>query len=233
MPAQGQKSWDTATRFQESFRRLSQCLPRGRNPGTTGKARARCGRASSQCLPRGRNPGTRCRQQVAASLRDIAMPAQGQKSWDVRRMLERRRKGDAIAMPAQGQKSWDSLPPDGGGVPPRIAMPAQGQKSWDDWRRICYPPTLYRSQCLPRGRNPGTSRSARWSSRASRNRNACPGAEILGRLALGQGLHDRGPSQCLPRGRNPGTGMRCARHGTHTRRSQCLPRGRNPGTWLY
>ena len=77
------------------------------------------------------------------------------------------------------------------------------------------------SQCLPRGRNPGTRIHCRF---------AMPAQGQKSWDALVGFLYGSYPdSQCLPRGRNPGTGRNpwspriwCA--------SQCLPRGRNPGT---
>ena len=106
-------------------------------------------------------------------------------------------------MPAQGQKSWDhhlwGLPPSGSdghnacpvaeilGLVIRaatadaidVAMPAQGQKSWDTERSEGRKLYIVVSQCLPRGRNPGTPSSV-FCMVPIPIRNACPGAEILG-----------------------------------------------------
>ena len=83
----------------------------------------------SQCLPRGRNPGTR-QTPRRPGCECVVMPAQGRKSWDVPH-AELNPESTRITMPAQGQKSWDT--------------PRSGRRA----RRS-------RSQCLPRGRNPGT-----------------------------------------------------------------------------
>ena len=57
-----------------------------------------------------------------------------------------------VAMPAQGQKSWDEVSCCDFLAASVVAMSAQGQKSWDGATRRKY----NTSQCLPRGRNPGT-----------------------------------------------------------------------------
>ena len=82
----------------------------------------------------------------------IAMPAQGQKSWDQSLMTSGGRTL-MVAMPAQGQKSWDEVSCCDFLAASVVAMSAQGQKSWDGATRRKY----NTSQCLPRGRNPGTS----------------------------------------------------------------------------
>ena len=96
----------------------------------------------------------------------VAMPAQGQKSWDV--MCGDRLVADGVAMPAQGQKSWDCL---GQGLQcGRNACPGA---------EILGRVYIVVSQCLPRGRNPGTPSSV-FCMVPIPIRNACPGAEILG-----------------------------------------------------
>ena len=60
----------------------------------------------------------------------IAMPAQGQKSWDQSLMTSGGRTL-MVAMPAQGQKSWDEVSCCDFLAASVVAMSAQGQKSWD------------------------------------------------------------------------------------------------------
>ena len=82
-------------------------------------------------------------------------------------------------MPAQGQKSWDWTNPWFAADLERVTMPAQRQKSWDQ-------PMSDRGNFGARGRNacPGAEilgREPRLGSISqTAGRNACPGAEILG-----------------------------------------------------
>ena len=131
------------------------------------------------------------------------MPAQGQKSWDhhlwglppsgsdghnacpvaeILGLVIRAATADAIdvAMPAQGQKSWNRISFSAlARASNVVAMPAQGQKSWDTERSEGRKLYIVVSQCLPRGRNPGTPSSV-FCMVPIPIRNACPGAEILG-----------------------------------------------------
>ncbi len=63
-------------------------------------------------------------------------------------------------MPAQGQKSWDEVSCCDFLAASVVAMSAQGQKSWDGGGAPHHKRATRRkyntSQCLPRGRNPGT-----------------------------------------------------------------------------
>ena len=242
MPAQGQKSWDCGARPVTS----SQCLPRGGNPGTIAPELREMLRKESQCLPRGRNPGTlpgsswHRRKDLSQCLPRGRNPGTGlpRGSW-------RERVG--VAMPAQGQKSWDhhlwGLPPsgsDGHNACPvaeilgPVAMPAQGQKSWDvsragvsrRRRRNACPgaeilgprqSSADRLQAALRNACPGAEILERRNP--SHRRNACLGAEILGRRFVGAQLR-----RCCA-GRNACPGAEIL-----GRESQCLPRGRNPGT---
>jgi hypothetical protein len=214
MPAQGQKSWDCFSSTVAAFdSRESQCLPRGRNPGTTPETERPPASIPSQCLPRGRNPGTVVSIGLLAVAQGVAMPAQGQKSWDtparalgildcLSQCLPRGRNPGTwpcgVAMPAQGKESWDAARVEFA----LVAMPAQGQKSWDvDWTRgarVAMPAQGQKSWDLVVEDG--------WGARLSRN--ACPGAEILGppKSSCREG---QTRLQCQPRGRNPGTFGRC------------------------
>ena len=198
MPAQGQKSWDTATRFQESFRRLSQCLPRGRNPGTTGKARARCGRASSQCLPRGRNPGTT--YPVVA----VALGVESQ-------CLPRGRNPGTCAVCLS----------DGGRVSLSQCLP-RGRNPGTRYRQMVAA-CLRVSQCLPRGRNPGTTGGGFATRQLYTDRNACPGAEILGRVEAPGGPHGHRGIAMPAQGQKSWDASRSARAFTTAARRNACP----------
>ena len=246
MPAQGQKSWDgfAAERIGRSQclpsgrnpgtcrnacpgaeilgreprgsipQTASQCLPRGRNPGTV---KTECCTDSSppeksQCLPRGRNPGTA----LARASNVVAMPAQGQKSWDAytlsfrnacpgAEILGRPRRFfvwflSRFAMPAQGQKSWDWTKSMVSSYLVRVAMPAQGQKSWDQ------------SLMTSGGRTLMVAMPAQ-GQKSWDEVSCCDflAASVVAMSAQGQKSWDGATrrkyntSQCLPRGRNPGT----------------------------
>ena len=88
----------------------------------------------------------------------------------------------AVAMPAQGQKSWDeSLREKAGSSSERVAMPAQGQKSWDTQLAAHAPQIAGRRNACPGAEILGLSRpNVAPTRRRLKSRNACPGAEILG-----------------------------------------------------
>ena len=136
--------------------------------------------------------------------RRVAMPAQGQKSWDGMTGPEFARANIwSQCLPRGRNPGTEARGPWSPGQ--HVAMPAQGQKFWDARKADSMQRFRPSSQCLPRGRNPGTA----WNC-------ACRPVP--------------GPSQCLPRGRNPGTAQTNLDARADTNKSQCLPRGRNPGT---
>ena len=81
-----------------------------------------------------------------------------------------------VAMPAQGQKSWDEVSCCDFLAASVVAMSAQGQKSWD----MELPEgSIIRHNACPGAEILGHEAEER-VAKGERRRNACPGAEILG-----------------------------------------------------